>query len=161
MAAPLWAGGDCIGAIAVIRHEGRAFTAGEKETLRSFIAQAAVALQNSRLFENERRSRREAEALREIAERVSSPVGVDETLRYVAASEAELLGFDGSDVVLLDPSSDYGLDDPGGGDGSAWVQVWHAVDRDRSCTEPVYVGDSTRDPDVKAALDSAASALPF
>jgi len=155
MAAPLWAGGDCIGAIAVIRHEGRAFTAGEKETLRSFIAQAAVALQNSRLFENERRSRREAEALREIAERVSSPVGVDETLRYVAASEAELLGFDGSDVVLLDPSSDYGLDDPGGGDGSAWVQVWHAVDRDRSCTEPVYVGDSTRDPDVKAALDSA------
>ena len=156
MAAPLWAGGDCIGAIAVVRHEGRAFTAGEKETLRSFIAQAAVALQNSRLFENERRSRREAEALREIAERVASPVGVEETLRYVAASQAELLGFDGSAVALLDPPAEYGLSgdlDPGG--AAVWSQVWCAVDRDRSRAEPVYVEDGTRDPDVQAALRSA------
>lgn len=155
MAAPLWAGGDCIGAIAVVRHEGRAFTAGEKETLRSFIAQAAVALQNSRLFENERRSRREAEALREIAERVASPVGVEETLRYVAASEAELLGFDGSAVALLDSPGDYGLDDTAPVDGADWTQVWLAVDHDRSRTEPVYVEESTHDPDVKAALDAA------
>lgn len=139
MAAPLWAGSDCVGIVAVMRTAGASFNDGERETLRSYVAQAAVALQSARLFDNERRSRREAESLREIAERVASPVGASETLRYIASSEAELLGYDTSEVVLLDDPGSYGMDIADSGADSLWADVWREAGGDGERLEPVHV----------------------
>ncbi|MBN2841376.1 MAG: SpoIIE family protein phosphatase [Coriobacteriia bacterium] len=161
LVAPLWAGGDCIGLVAVVRGGRGAFTEGERETLRSFVAQAAVALQNARLFDNERRSRREAEALREIAERAASPVGVEETLRFAAASEADLLGFDHSDIVLLDDPALYGLEDGEIADNPLWIDAWQSGSAGHPGVEPVYVRIDDATPEVSAALmaSGALSAL--
>lgn len=152
MVAPLWAGGDCIGLVAVIRESGRAFSEAERETLRSFVAQAAVALRNARLFDDERRSRREADALREIAERAASPVGVDETLRYAAASEADLLGFEDSDIVILDDPELYGLDGDGITGDSLWSVAWESRSAVHSGVEPLYLRIDDATPDACAAL---------
>ncbi|MHB1017398.1 MAG: SpoIIE family protein phosphatase [Coriobacteriia bacterium] len=152
MAAPLWAGGDCIGLVAVTREHRGVFTESERETLRAFVAQAAVALQNARLFDNERRSRREAEALREIAERAASPVGVEETLRYAAASEADLLGFEDSDIVILDHPELYGLESGGIAGDSLWSAAWESTSVVHPGVEPVYVRIDDATPDVSAAL---------
>ncbi|MDY0340113.1 MAG: SpoIIE family protein phosphatase [Coriobacteriia bacterium] len=161
MAAPLWAGAECIGAVAVMRQSGGPFTDRERETLRAFVAQAAVALQNARLFDEERRSRREAEVLREIAERAASPVDVEETLRYAAASEADLLGFEDSDVVILDDSGLYGLKGGGASADSVWVDAWRSVSAEGPAAEPVYVRVDDTTPEVCAALmaSGALSAL--
>ncbi|MHB1135965.1 MAG: SpoIIE family protein phosphatase [Coriobacteriia bacterium] len=152
MVAPLWAGGDCVGLVAVVRESGDLFTDAERETLRSFVAQAAVALQNARLFDDERRSRREAEALREIAERAASPVGVEETLRYAAASEADLLGFEGSDIVILDDPVLYGLQGDGITGESVWSAAWESASGVHPGVEPVYLRIDDATPDVSAAL---------
>ncbi len=64
VACPLIAGRDELGAIVVAREADRPLTEPEREMLRTFSAQAAVALHTSRLFEIESTSRRTAEALR-------------------------------------------------------------------------------------------------
>lgn len=152
MAAPLWAGSDCVGIVAVMRAAGASFTDSERETLRSYVAQAAVALQNARLFDDERRSRREAESLREIAERVASPVGASETLRYIASSEAGLLGYDSSEIVLLDDPGSYGIDIADAGSDSLWADVWRQASDDSTRLEPVHVTIDTASPEAAAAL---------
>ena len=124
LVAPLRAGSDIIGAVGVVRPAGTPFSVAESETVRSFAAQASVALRNWRLFEEERRSRKEAEALRAVAERVASPVGIDATLKDVAAMEADLLGFDRS-LVALRKRAAYGLPPADGADlESAWLSAW-------------------------------------
>lgn len=161
MVAPLWAGSDCIGLVAVVRTAGSAFTDRERETLRSFAAQAAVALQNARLFDNERRSRREAESLREIAERAASPVGVAETLRFAADAEADLLGFDASDIVILEDPDLYGLQGEAFDGESLWASAWASLAREDQSVEPVQVAIDDATPGVSAALmaSGALSAL--
>lgn len=152
MAAPLWAGSECVGLITVTR-SGSPFAEGERETLRSFLAQAAVALQSTRLFDEERRSRREAEALQEIAERAASPMDVGETLRYAAASEADLLGLESSEVVLLEEPGLYGLDhDDELGNYSLWARAWESVSSEHPEVEAVYVRVDEAGPEVSAAL---------
>jgi GAF domain-containing protein len=121
---PLRAGEDMIGVVAVLRRDGRAFTTAEIETVRSFAAQASVALRNSRLFERERRSRRDEAALNAIAGRVTSPVGLQDTLSEVATTAAALLGYDAGFVVLSDRSA-FGLPPSESSESDAfWFGLW-------------------------------------
>jgi len=123
LAAPLFSGEDVIGLIAVIRPEGPVFDATESDSVRMFASQASIALQNSRLFEDERRSRAEAEALRAVAERVAASGPAAATLDQVGSMAARLLGFTDALVVLERPG-DYGL---GGGDDEGsrrWLRLW-------------------------------------
>lgn len=155
MAAPLSAGTECIGVVAVMRREGKAFSERELETLRSFVAQAAVALQNARLFDKERRSRRDAEALREIAERAASPTGTKQTLLFAAATEAELLGFEGSGFVLLEDPRSYGMEKGFAGTTELWVSAWKAIASEGASGEPVYVSEGSSGQAAAAALEAS------
>jgi len=92
VACPLIAGPDQLGAIVVARDADRPFTEPEREMLRTFSAQAAVALHTSRLFEIESTSRRTAEALRLVAEELVRPTGIATSLESVTAIIAELYG---------------------------------------------------------------------
>jgi len=143
---PLRAGTEIIGVVLALRPDGPGFTDGETETVRSFAAQASVALQNSRLFEEERRSRREAEALRAVAERIGSPTALDETLHELGRTAAGLLGFTSCAVVIEEPTR-FGLDEvSAGGDQRGWLDVWREARADGIPeSAPVLIDDSGDD----------------
>jgi len=158
LAVPLLAATEVIGVGVVVRHGGSSFTQTESETARSFAAQVSVALQNSRLFEGERRAREEAEALREIAECVAAAAPIDETLVSVARMEGELLGLEAPAVALRDravfglvPAEDPSLD-------RIWFGTWDTITREGSDAGiPQYVPASDARPGVARVLrDSGA-----
>lgn len=145
LAAPLRAGDEIIGAVAVVRPGARAFSESEAETVRSFAAQASVALRNSRLFDEERQSRREAEALRAMAERLASPLAVEDTLGELGRTAADLLGFTGAVVSLLEPDR-FGLPETGDADGDeSWVGLWRRVAGDSAAGGTPMMVDSSGD----------------
>jgi GAF domain-containing protein len=81
---PLLGASGGVGAIAVARREGQAFAETEIELLRTFAAQAVIALENARLFhEIQQRNA----ALREALDRQTATADV---LRIIAASPTEL-----------------------------------------------------------------------
>ncbi|MDO8847744.1 MAG: SpoIIE family protein phosphatase [Coriobacteriia bacterium] len=149
LAAPLRAGSDIIGVAVVVRHGSMRFTESETETVRTFAAQASVALQNSRLFEDERRSRREAEVLRAIAERIASPGDVEQVLDDVARMQAGLIGLTGRHVLLTDPSL-YGIpESEQPTTDREWLSVWSVVTaEDEPPAAPVCVDVISANPDV-------------
>jgi len=147
LAVPLMIGRLPIGVALALTTEFRTFTEGEMEMARTFSAQAAVAVQNSRLFEEEHTSRTEAEALREMAELLASPSGLEETFTSVGQIVAELLEVSGSAVamrpkqreaLLMEASKDPGLDE-------AYLEVWEQqreLDPEAPLSLPMVVVDS-------------------
>jgi len=101
-------GTEVLGVVVVICDAGRRFSDAETDMIRSFVAQASVALDNARLFAEERRSRREAELLRKTAELLSGPEELRTTLKRVAALQADALGMHRSWVVMTDADA-YGV----------------------------------------------------
>ncbi len=153
LAAPLRVAEETIGVTVVVRHDGPGFSEAEVETVRTFAAQASVALQNSRLFEDERRSRREAESLRSVAERVAAPGDIEQVLSDVGMMQAGLVGFGQPTVVLLDRGT-YGL--PAPEDPSvdrAWLGVWETV------AEGGAAAPASAFVDVASATDEVAAVL--
>lgn len=76
------------------------FTSHEMELVGGIAAQAAVAIQNARLFEDQRRSTEYAEALNRINQAVHSTLSVDEIIRRAAVEVTQVLGFDGAAVHI-------------------------------------------------------------
>ena len=76
LTAPLFSGQEALGVIVVLRRANEPISEAESEMVRTFSAQAAVAVHNSRLFEAETESLRVAEALRTVAERLVRPDGL-------------------------------------------------------------------------------------
>ena len=153
LAAPLRAGEEIIGAAVVVRRSGTRFTEAEFETVRTFAAQASVALQNSRLFEEERQSRREAEVLRAIAERIAAPGDVEQVLDDVARAQSGLIGLGGRHVVLVDPTQ-YGI--PGADEPATdreWLTVWSAVVPGGAASGPLTVEAASASDEVRRVLE--------
>ena len=91
VAMPLVSGRDTLGVVVVVSPGVREFTDADLEMIKTFSAQAAVAVRNSRLFHEEHVSRREAEALREVAEVLVSSTDPDPALDEVAEAASALL----------------------------------------------------------------------
>src|SRR5688572_23526037 len=98
LAAPLLRGDVAIGAIFVVRNEVRPFTDREIALLETFAAQAVVAMENARLFQDLQESNRQitealeqqtatAEVLRVIA---STPTDLDRVLQSITETAARL-----------------------------------------------------------------------
>jgi serine phosphatase RsbU (regulator of sigma subunit)/HAMP domain-containing protein len=102
LAAPLVAGSDPLGVVVVLRSSTDAVTDAEREIVRTFSAQAAVAVNTSRLFIKERDSRRIAEALRSVAEALVRPDDLDSALRAVEDIVRTALGASLVSIVPLD-----------------------------------------------------------
>lgn len=90
IAASLTAGHESLGVVVAVPQTGREFSAAELEMLRTFSAQAAVAVQNSRLFALESESRHIAEELRGIAEALVRPEGLQEAVNQVERAVCDL-----------------------------------------------------------------------
>ncbi|MDZ4064117.1 MAG: SpoIIE family protein phosphatase, partial [Coriobacteriia bacterium] len=102
LVAPLVVGNEPLGVIAVLNTDHHVFSQAEMEMVRTFSAQAAVAVYNSRLFEEEIRSRREAEAMREVAERLAMPGELETALGDVVKRVAVLLDAVDWSVAVVD-----------------------------------------------------------
>lgn len=137
---PLSVGHRPFGVVLTTTTESRLFSEAELEMARAFSAQAAIAVENSRLFENEHRSRMEAEALRDMAEVLAGPKGLSETLHEVGDIAADLLGMSGSFLALCEKAREgeevYEEDK-----ADDYLALWKSVgvSSDASTASPVVV----------------------
>lgn len=102
LVAPLVAGNEALGVIVALNELGAEVTEAELEMVRTFSAQAAVAVQNSRLFAFEIESRRVAEGLRTVAEQLVRPGALCDALADVEISTAELFGANRATFAIVD-----------------------------------------------------------
>jgi GAF domain-containing protein len=153
---PLAIGADSIGVVVVLAPGRRQFTAAQVETMRVFSANAAVAVRTSRLFAEERLSRREAEALRSVAELTVRPGDLGRALDGCAAIAAQLLGYSGW-AVALEGRQHLGLGMPADPEGDAkLLEVWRLVEAagrgpETPADAPIVVDDVLARPDLAAS----------
>lgn len=98
----LVSGGETLGLVVGTRGRNRAFTEAEREMLKTFCAQAAVAIQTSRVFEIESESRRTAEAFRAVAEALVRPKSLQDSLSQVEPVICELFSAVATRIALAD-----------------------------------------------------------
>lgn len=102
LTAPLVSGHEALGVVVVLRRENEPVSEAEREMVRTFSAQAAVAVHNSRLFETETESLRVAEALRTVAERLVRPGGLAAALADVEGVVCDLFDARGAVFAVFD-----------------------------------------------------------
>ncbi len=81
--------------------EPDAFDEAEVQLLSLFANQAAIAIENARLFEAEQKQRVLAEVLRETAETLSQSLELHEVLDQILASAQRIIPHDASDITLI------------------------------------------------------------
>ena len=106
LAVPLRVKGQILGALSVADQRGRRFTPAEVDTLQAFADQAAVAMDNARLYEEATRQRRESEIVASLAAEINRSLDLDRVLQQVAEAAATLCGGDITQVVLSEPGTD-------------------------------------------------------
>ncbi|MDA3937577.1 MAG: GAF domain-containing protein, partial [Actinomycetota bacterium] len=109
MTAPLVVADDVVGVVLVVLSDRRSMSQAEMEMVRTFSAQAAIAVYNSRLFAEESASRREAELMRTVVEHLARPGDLTSALESVSHIACELLDGMSCTLALLDPPQ-FGLE---------------------------------------------------
>jgi PAS domain S-box-containing protein len=105
LAVPLRSGARPIGALSIADRRGRTFSAAEAETLQAFADQAALAIENARLYEEARRRQREAELVAELAQRINASLDLQTTLERLVAGARELCRGDIARIVVREPQT--------------------------------------------------------
>jgi GAF domain-containing protein len=106
LAVPLTAKERVIGALGLVDERGRVFTADDVRLAQAFADQAAVALENARLYADTEQRRVEAETLAGLVRTISATLDLDAVLRHVAAAGRQLCGSDIAHILLRDADSD-------------------------------------------------------
>jgi len=106
LAVPLLVTGRALGALIVGDQTGRRFTADEIARAEAFADQAAVALENARLYADAEGRRREAEVLAEVARTVGAALEPDIVLAGIAEAARELCAADMARIALWDADTD-------------------------------------------------------
>jgi PAS domain S-box-containing protein len=105
LAVPLRAKGRILGALSVAVKAGREFSVGDAEMLQGLADQAALAIDNARLYEEARRQQREAELVAELAQRMNASLDLTTTLERLVDGARELCEADIARIVVRDPAS--------------------------------------------------------
>jgi GAF domain-containing protein len=110
---PLRLKGRVFGVLSVSDEVGREFSEAEATLLQTFADQAALALENARLFEAQRRlldetrrQHREAVALEAVAREITSSLDRQEVLQRIVDSARELCACDLAYLAPYDPGTD-------------------------------------------------------
>ena len=106
LAVPLIVTDRALGALIVGDATGRRFTAEEIARAEAFADQAALALENARLYADAEGRRREAEVLAEVARTVGATLELDVVLARIAEAARELCAADIARIALWDPATD-------------------------------------------------------
>lgn len=99
---PLRRKGKVIGALNLLSRNLGEFTPDEVETLRNFAAAAAIAIENARLFESERRYSETLETLAEIGQEFASILDLDELLQRIAHRIKRVIDYRTFGILLVD-----------------------------------------------------------
>ena len=97
---PLIIGTRVVGVMNVAYWQPREFMDAEVRVLRLLGDQAAIAIENARLFNAEHALRERTEILRQAAQVVSSSLKLDEILRLILAQLKRVIAFDTASVML-------------------------------------------------------------
>lgn len=100
---PLLKGAKEIGALMVLHtEEGRSFGEEDIEVALALGSHAAVAIENARLFEQERRQREESEALRRAVEGVASTLELQDVLEGILTHLERVVPYDSACIFLVE-----------------------------------------------------------
>jgi PAS domain S-box-containing protein len=100
--APVCVEDQVIGFITLRKVECDFFTREHAERLQVLAQQAAIAIENARSFEVERRKSDMAEALRKSAAALNSTLKLDEVFDLILSSAAQVVPYDAINIMLLD-----------------------------------------------------------
>jgi PAS domain S-box-containing protein len=116
---------DCLLGVTLVAKSSGAppFTAENQQILRLFAAQAAIAIENARLFEATQRAAHEARSLYDVAHSLTTSLEPAEILRLIAAKSRELLGTAHAQVVLWDEASQMLRLGAADGTEAAWAEA--------------------------------------
>ncbi len=153
LCAPLMAGGRPLGVLALFRQEQHEFAPAEVQLLASFADQAAIAIENARLFEETKRQAEEQRTLNAIAAATGRSVDLGEVLDLALERSLTLLGMDFGVIRLLNEAKDCFILAAGRGlrreypGGLGQVPVGEGFSGQLAgCREPVFVNDVPSDP---------------
>ncbi len=99
---PLKIGSRVVGVMNVIYPEPREFAESELRVLRLLGDQAAIAIENARLFEAERSTREQAEALREVAATLGANLDRKQLLGLILEQLGRVVEYDSASIMLFD-----------------------------------------------------------
>lgn len=105
--APLIAHDRVLGVLTVDNRRPDAYTPDDVALVQAFANQAAVAIENARLYEAEQKGRRTAEILRAANEALTQSLDRDTVLQTLIAYLVQLVPVDSASVLLLDESGDH------------------------------------------------------
>ena len=103
---PLKAKGRPVGMMAIASHQQRELGEAEQQWLTSMGAQIGMAIENTRLYEEERRRTKEWRSVFEVGEQVAASLDLHALLETVVQRAQELLRTDVAMLTLLSPSRD-------------------------------------------------------
>ncbi|PKO20793.1 MAG: hypothetical protein CVU38_18225 [Chloroflexi bacterium HGW-Chloroflexi-1] len=99
---PLLSKGEVIGLVTIDKREPGLYTAEMAELVLAFGQQAAMAIENARLLEAERRRAEEIKTLAEVGRAVSSTLDLDQVLKAIATHATTLSHSDEGGIFELD-----------------------------------------------------------
>ncbi len=105
LCAPLLLADRRLGVLAVFRREEHAFSPAEVQLLTRFAAQAAIAIENARLFHQEQARRRQVEAVRAVTGEIIRELDLPTLLGLIHQRAAELVGVVSGAVYLWDEAA--------------------------------------------------------
>jgi GAF domain-containing protein len=100
---PIWWAGQLIGYFGLGSPPPRRFVDDEIETLALFARHAAIAIENARRYERERRRTEQLALIARIGRTLTADLPLDELLQSAADAIHELLGYPNVAIPLIDP----------------------------------------------------------
>ena len=126
-AAPLAVGKDIIGALVVESPRANAFSETEHALVIGLATQAAIAIQNARLFEAEQRRRQAAATLLEISQIASSSLELDQVLKHICRQTPAVCEAHRCSIFLLDDAGTHLVPEMSQfADGHTDLELWAA-----------------------------------
>jgi signal transduction histidine kinase len=104
---PLKAHGEKLGVLGFFTKEEHEFSGEEIQTLWTVGSLAAMAIQNSRLYEQAKQSARELSGLYTVTAAASQSLNPDKVFQEVIRKITEIFHFDATRIFLLDPDREY------------------------------------------------------
>src|SRR6185369_13504027 len=95
---PMLRESELIGSIGIYRQEVRPFTDKQIDLVKNFAAQAVIAIENARLFEEVQARNRDLTALGKVGRAVSSTLDLKIVLKTIIDHAVELSGTDGGSI---------------------------------------------------------------
>jgi PAS domain S-box-containing protein len=102
LAAPVYSGTLHFGALSVQSSEPHAFDADDERMLTRLSVEAAIAIQNARLYQSERTQRELAEALRDTAAAITGSIDLDDVLDRILDNAGRVVPHDAANIMLVE-----------------------------------------------------------